>query len=77
MNPTDRLMALKKKIEQAKSEKDRAEGRLEGLYDDLAKLGCKTLEDANKKMDELTTQIDRKEKSLTRELSHLEEAYDW
>lgn len=77
MNPTDKLLDLQRKADQAKSLRDRAKGKLEALYESLAKLGCKSLDEADKQMAELDDQISKKEKLLAKEIQKLEADYEW
>jgi hypothetical protein len=75
MNPTEKLLSLQRKAEQLKSDRDKAKGRLESLYDNLSKLGCSSLEEA--KMDDLDSKIEKKERLLEKEVRKLEADYEW
>lgn len=67
---------IKKDLERKKQEKNRCEGRLEQLRQDLnKKLGCKDLNAAKKKISVLKKKIQKKSKDLEDSFNKLKEEY--
>lgn len=78
MNEAEKLLKMKEKIDKAKEDIARMEGRKEQLYKTLEKdLGCKTLKEAEKKLAEMNKELDKKETILTAGVTGLEEKYEW
>jgi len=70
--------ALRKKIEDAKAKKARAEGALEESMNRLLKdFKCKTIEEADAKLIELQKDIDADEIKLSDLLKKIKAACDW
>ena len=78
MNEAEKLLKMKKKIDKAKEDIARMEGRKEQLYETLKKdFGCKALKEAEKKINEMNKELDKKEKALQDGVIGLEEKYEW
>lgn len=69
---TDRLANLKEKINTAQSQYDQSKGKLNNLIEQLKKLGCKNLKQADKLIDELDEEIEEKEVQLEKGVKNLE-----
>lgn len=70
----ERLLSLKKQIDEAKSKKDQYTGRLAGLQQRLKEeFGCDTVPQARKILAELTEEIETAEQKLEDGLEALEE----
>ena len=78
MNEAEKLLEMKEKIDKAKTDIERMEGRKEQLYKTLKKdFGCKTLKEAEKKLAEMNKDLDKKETILAAGVTGLEEKYGW
>lgn len=78
MNTAEKLVKMKDKIEEAKSNISRMEGSRDQLYKTLqTEYGCKTLKEAESKLAKMTKDLDQKEASLTEGIRNLEGKYDW
>lgn len=77
MNSEDKLNDLRKKAKQADSNRDRAKGKLDALMTELESLGCDSVKNAEKQLEEIDSEISKKEKILSKELNKLETDYDW
>lgn len=74
----DKLLKMKDKIESAKSNIARLEGSKDQLYKTLlSEHGCKTLKEAEKKLADMSKDLDIKEAALEEGVKSLEEQYDW
>lgn len=72
----ERLQGLKRRIEQITSEANKAKGALEVVMGRLDKeFGCKSIEEAEDKLKELTSQADKLSQQFERELRAFEEKY--
>lgn len=72
------LLELKEQIEDAKQEVNRLEGRQDGLMSQLQKdWGCKTLEQAKKKLEGLKDEIKDLEENIESGVAELEERYEF
>lgn len=70
------LLDLKKKIENAKAERDRAEGALEESWKRVkAEFGATTLEEIEHLLDDLDAQIDKLEKEIAQDLAELKKGF--
>lgn len=73
-----RLLALKQKIQDATTARDRAEGRLQELMSRLKKEHKLTdLDAANDALDKLTEEADTLEAQLAKGIAELEKKYAW
>lgn len=78
MNQTEKLLNMKQTIDKAKEDVSRLEGRKEQLYETLKNdHGCETIKEAEKKLDKMNKELDKKETSLQQGVSELEANYDW
>lgn len=69
---------LKKKIEDAKTRKAKAEGALEQAMTRLKdEFGCSTIDEAEEKLKQLQTEIDNDEIKLDSMLKSLDNSIDW
>ena len=77
MNIGQKLIELKQRIESADREYEQAVGRLKELKRQLKdEYGCSSVEEAEKKFDELEETIDKMKKELEVNLEKLGEKYD-
>jgi predicted nucleic acid-binding Zn-ribbon protein len=78
MDIEKKLLEMKKKIDEGKTQKAQAEGKLEHLMSRLEKdFGYKTIEDAEKGIQEMETVIEKKEKEIEKEIINMEESHEW
>ncbi len=71
------LLELKQEIERAKSKLSELKGRKEYLLQELYdKWGCRSLEEAQSKIDALNAEIDDLETTIEKEIGELENEYD-
>lgn len=71
------LLKLKQQIESAEKQAAQLEGQQQYLLQRLLdEFGCKSVEAAEKKLDELDDEIVRKGKELAQALSSIEEKYN-
>ena len=75
MNTEERLMQIKQSIESAKKNKATYEGKLAVQMDRLKDLGCKSIEDAEKRLKKLQTEIDALEEEVETSMKKFEEEY--
>ena len=69
---------LKKKIEESKQKRAKAEGAIEQAMIRLEKeLGCKSLDEAEKKLETLDAEIASDEKKLEKMIEEIENFTDW
>ena len=69
---------LKKKIEESKQKRAKAEGAIEqGMMRLEKEFGCKTLDEAEKKLETLDAEIRSDEKRLEVMMKEIEEFTDW
>jgi len=72
------LMEMKQQIEEKKNERILTEGRLEQLNKELLDdWGCENLEQAEKKLEKMQTQLAKSEIRFDKNKKALEENYDW
>jgi len=70
---TDRIMNLKKKVQDAEKEEDQITGRLEAEKDQLLKEHrCKTVTSADKKLEQLEKDLETEQEQLEKDLEELE-----
>lgn len=73
----DKLVKLKKQIEQAKLDKASAEGALKQCLDRLKiDFACKSIDQAKKKLEEMKKKQEELEEDIEAALKELEEEYD-
>ena len=71
-----KLLKLKREVEQAKSAHDQAQGKLQGLMERLKKeFECTSLEMAELKVTELEEEADRLEEEITEGLVEIKEKW--
>lgn len=75
-NLSDKLMSIKKKIDEAKTRKAQLEGKLEALMSELkSKYGVSTIEEADQKIVNLGNQIQLWEEEIEKGLKELSTKY--
>ncbi len=73
-----KLLELKREIEEAKSKLSELKGRKEYLLQELyEKWGCKSLDEAQSKIEELEAEIESLEKVIENEIEELENEYNF
>ena len=78
MADIDRLLKMKKKIEDGEKEQANLQGRIDSLFEQLEKeFNVKSIEEAESLMKELEDKIDKMDEDLKRMTTELEKAYDW
>lgn len=78
MDTGKQLISMKEKIDEAKGNVARMEGRKEQLYETLKKdFECKTLKEAEKKLISMNKELDKKEAALKNGITALENEYEW
>ena len=79
MSDTEKLFELKERIEEAKTDKSKLEGRLEELMKRLdTDFGCKTVPAAEKKLKVFKKEITDMQSELDMGIDELKEIYeDW
>ena len=78
MADIDRLLKMKKKIEDGEKEQANLQGRIDSLFEQLEKeFNVKSIEEAESLMRELEDKIDKMDEDLKRMITELEKAYDW
>jgi DNA repair exonuclease SbcCD ATPase subunit len=75
---TEKLLDMKERIEEAKRERDRVDGRLSVLKDKLKEeYDCNNLEESIKEQKGLEKKVSEKERKLHELVTKLENDYDW
>jgi len=78
MADIDRLLKMKKRIEDGEKEQANLQGRIDSLFEQLEKeFNVKTIEEAESLMKELEDKIEKMDEDLKRMTIELEKAYDW
>ena len=73
-----RLLEMKEQIENAKTEKAKLEGRLQGYLEELkTKFKCDSLEEAEKKLKVLKAQKEKAQQAIQTKMDDLENNYEW
>ena len=77
-NVVERLMAIKKQIEDAELQQAQLQGRLDGVYERLkTEFGITTLEQAEDQLVALDSELNALESQLKKGVQRLETSYDW
>ena len=72
------LLQMKEKVEEAKTEKAKLEGQIESIHSRLKnEYSLNSVEDAEKKVEALTSEVNEKENQLQQGISQLEDEYNW
>jgi ribosome-binding ATPase YchF (GTP1/OBG family) len=72
------LKELKEKLKKEKEKKIKTEGYIEATLKSLKdEYGCNSVEEAEQKLQELNTQIEKEEKQLDKLLDKIQKATDW
>ena len=73
-----KLLKMKDEIDRAKSQRDQAEGALTQLTDQLFKeFKVKTVEEANKLLSKMDSEITALEEQIEEKVRELDEAWQW
>lgn len=76
MNIASELLEMKTKIEKAKTDKAQAEGRLEGIMEQLKdEFDCHTIEEAQEKCENLVEQANKLKTELEDQLTKVKQEY--
>jgi len=76
MNITQELIRLKEKIDEAKRGKAQAEGRLEGLMEQLKnEFDCSSIEEAKQRKEVLAKEVSQLANKLTQGIESVKEEY--
>ena len=76
VDTAQRLMQMKRRVDEARAETSRLEGRLESAMSALKQQGCSSVEEGKAKLKELHSQIKDMEEELDAGIEQLEEEYD-
>ena len=75
---TERLLQIKKQIDDAKSKQSEITGQIKSVTDQMfQKFAVKTLQEAEKKLKTMGDELDKNEAEFTTGLKKLEESYSW
>ena len=75
---TEKLLNIKSQIEKAKTKQSEIKGQISGIESQmLSKFQVKGLKEAEKKLNTMGTELDKKEKEFSDNMQELENAYDW
>ena len=75
MSDLKKLEMMKIKVDEAVSERDKLQGRLDSDMDKLKVLGYDTLEAADKYVDKARVELEKKQKVFDADLQEFEEKY--
>ena len=70
-----RLLAIREKINAAKTRLDQAEGKIQTYEEQLKEFGCKSLPEAKKLLKKLDAEIVEEEEQLDTEIKQLEKKF--
>ena len=77
MKTKDELLQIKEDIDDAKTRQSELEGKQQLLMEELQEeWGCKTLEEANKKIEEMGSDFDNISVKIRKGIKKLEDTYD-
>jgi uncharacterized coiled-coil DUF342 family protein len=75
---TERLLEIKKQIDEAKSKQSEIIGQIKSVTDQMdQKFEVKTLAKANEKLKEIGNELDSQETEFKKGMEELEGAYEW
>jgi len=75
---TERLLEIKKQIDEAKSKQSEIIGQIKSVTDQMdQKFEVKTLAKANEKLKEIGNELDSQETEFKKGMEELEKAYSW
>ena len=75
---TERLLEIKKQIDEAKSKQSEIIGQIKSVTDQMdQKFEVKTLAKANEKLKEIGNELDRQETEFKKGMEELENSYSW
>lgn len=73
----DKLNEMKEKIEKAKTEKSRLEGKMDELKDQLKKAGYDSVKEAEEALVKMEETLDKLDAEFESGITELEEKYNW
>lgn len=73
----DELLNYKKQAQTAQSEADQIKGSIKNDMEQLKKLGCNDIEEANKKIETLDKEINEKEQTFQVGVENIRTQYSW
>ncbi len=74
----EKLLDKKERIDDAKIEKNKKEGKLEEVFKHLKKkFGCRSLKAVEKELTEKEREIQKGERALNKGVTALEDDYEW
>jgi len=74
----DKFNSIKEQIQEAKKKADMAEGAMEKIKEQWKKdLSINSIEEAEKKLDEIKIEIEKDKSKLNKMYSNLEEMHEW
>lgn len=75
---TEKLLFIKSKIDNAKTEKAKISGQISGVEQQMqSKFNIKGVKAAEKKLAAMGSELDSKEKEFDNGMAELEKSYDW
>ena len=75
---TERLLEIKKQIDEAKSKQSEIIGQIKSVTDQMnQKFEVKTLAKANEKLKEIGNELDSQETEFKKGMEELERSYEW
>jgi len=75
---TERLLEIKKQIDEAKSKQSEITGQIKSVTDQMdQKFEVKSLSKANEKLKEIGNELDSQESEFKKGMEELEGAYSW
>ena len=76
MNDVETYLKLKNKLENAQQQRDKAQGALEEVQNQLKeKFGCKNLKDAKIKLQEMEKELEKTRKQRDKKITEFEEEW--
>lgn len=78
MKTEDRLMEMKRRIEELKTKKAQAEGAIKQISRELKDdFGCRDLKDAKAKLESMKAELEETERKIEKQIEKLDKDYEW
>ena len=77
MNPEEKIQQYRKIIEEVKADKNRLQGKKEGLLSELNKLGINSLIEAEQEANKLEKEINSLRSEIEQSINDIEAKYDF
>lgn len=77
MNNTEKLLKIKKQIDEAKSKQSEIKGQKEAIEKQIIDKFDIDISEVDKKLDEMASELDEMEEKFNKDLEKLEESYQW